>query len=184
MQSSEAVSCGGRVRSSIKTDCHGPMKCQVWFIWNTQCSMHAWLWLWLCTLKAGDFHFLWECLKVLYMILWGTPVQPGSLCNLWELLNRKQVDKAMNVFSTGDEFLLYYFKAYLKARICTLFQVSADDKIVHECSSQWLHDTAIKLLHTVMPAKSDNLVYSLHRRFLHMGFLYVEMPLDWKKGHT
>ena len=75
-------------------------------------------------LNAGDFHFLWECLRVLYMILWGTPAQPGSLCNLRELLNRKQVDKAVKVFSTGDEFLLHCFKAHLKARICTFFKLA------------------------------------------------------------
>ena len=69
------------------------------------------------------------------MILWGTPTQTGSLCNLREQLNRKQVDKAVKVFNTGDEILVHCFKAHSKARICTLLQVStAGDKIVHECS--------------------------------------------------
>ena len=121
------------------------------------------------------------------MILWGTPTQPGSLCNLREQLNRKQVDKAVKVFNTGDEFLLHCFKAHLKARICTLLQVStAADKIVHECSSQWLHDTAIKLLpHTLMPElKSEDPVYSLHRCFLHLGFLYMDLrnAIRWENG--
>ena len=49
-----------------------------------------------------------------------TTVQPGSLCNLREQLNRKQIDKVVKVFNTGDEFLLHCFKAHLKARICTL----------------------------------------------------------------
>ena len=59
---------------------------------------------------TGDFHFLWECLRVVYTIFWGSPAQPGSLCHLREQVNRKQVDKAVKVFNVGDEFLLHCFK--------------------------------------------------------------------------
>ena len=43
------------------------------------------------------------------MIFWGTPAQPGSLCNLRELIRRVQVDKGVRVFSVGGEFILHAF---------------------------------------------------------------------------
>ena len=136
--------------------------------------------------NLGDFHFLWECLKVLFAIFWGSPAHPGSLSNLREQLNRKQVDKVAKVFNTADEFLIHCFKAHLKARICTWFNIgSPSDRIQHDCSYQWLHDTAQKLLSaTIMPATSDDQVYQLHRSFLHMGFLYVDLrkAIKWENG--
>ena len=68
---------------------------------------------------VGDFHFLWECLKVIFLILWGTPAEHGSLCNMREQTRRNQVDKSVKVFSVGDEFLVHMFKAHLAAKICT-----------------------------------------------------------------
>ena len=57
-------------------------------------------------------------------------MQPGSLCNIRQQLNRKQVDKAVKVFNTGDEFVIHCFKAHLKARICTLLEIATPtDKI-------------------------------------------------------
>ena len=142
--------------------------------------------MYLLPWNAGDFHFLWECLKVLFTIFWGTPAQPGSLCNLREQLYRKQVDKAVKVFNTGDEFLIHCFKAHLKARICTLLNINtASDSIAHDCSEQWLRDTALKLLPgTLMPSTSDDPVHHLHRSFLHMGFLYVDLrnAFRWENG--
>ena len=33
-------------------------------------------------IAKGDFHFLWECLRVVFLIFWGSPSQHGSLCNM------------------------------------------------------------------------------------------------------
>jgi len=41
---------------------------------------------------TGDFHFLWECLKVLLMMFWGSPTHTGSLCNPREFVCRVQVE--------------------------------------------------------------------------------------------
>ena len=52
------------------------------------------------------------------MSYWGRPNQPGSLCNLREVVRRVQVDKRVKLFSTGDEFLLHCFQSQLLANIC------------------------------------------------------------------
>ena len=67
---------------------------------------------------TGDFHFLWECLRVIYMSYWGRPNHIGSLCNLQEVVRQVQVDKGVKVFSTGDEFLVHCFQSHLLANIC------------------------------------------------------------------
>ena len=125
----------------------------------------------------GDFHFLWECLRVVFSIFWGNPSLQGSLCNMREVINRKQVDKKVKVFSVGDEFLLHAFKAHLTARVCTLFNINSPaDNIQHPCSMQWLHTTAQRLMNeSLKPIKLDDPVYSLHRSFLHIAFLYVDL---------
>lgn len=66
---------------------------------------------------SEDFHFLWEHLKVIFMIFWEKPAQVGSLCNLREVIRQVQVDKAAKVFNVGDEFLMHAFKAHLMAGI-------------------------------------------------------------------
>ena len=30
----------------------------------------------------GDFHFVWECLRVIVMSVWGSERDKGSLCHL------------------------------------------------------------------------------------------------------
>ena len=81
---------------------------------------------------AGDFHFMWECLKVIFLIFWGIPSQPGSLCNMREIIRRLQVDKTAKVFNTADEFVLHAFKAHLQAHICHLLGLkSPSDPIPH-----------------------------------------------------
>ena len=52
---------------------------------------------------------MWECLKVVFMIFWGSPAQPGSLCNMKEIIRRIQVDKTAKVFNVADEFVLHTF---------------------------------------------------------------------------
>ena len=73
-------------------------------------------------------------------IFWGNPLLQGSLCNMRELINWKQADKKVKVFSVGDEFLLHAFMAHLTARVCTLFNInSRADNTQHPCTTaQWL----------------------------------------------
>ena len=78
----------------------------------------------------GDFHFLWECLGVVFTMFWGSPAQPGSLCNLREFIRRTQVNKTAKVFNVGDEFLVHAFKAHLVAGILVKLNItSTSDKL-------------------------------------------------------
>ena len=128
---------------------------------------------------TGDFHFLWECLKVVYLTFWGTPSEHGSLSNMREHMRRVQVDKGVKMFNVGDEFLLHTFKAHLAANICTLLGItSVAEPIPHEDSLEWLRSTAERLIAaTLMPeaASADDHVYTMHRAFLHFAFLYVDL---------
>ena len=75
---------------------------------------------------------MWECLKVIFLIFWGIPSQPGSLRNMREVIRRLQVDKTAKVFNTADEFVLHTFKAHLQAHICHLLELkSTSDPIPH-----------------------------------------------------
>ena len=116
--------------------------------------------------KIGDFHFLWECLKVLYDMFWGTPAHPGSLCNLREVIHRTQVDKAAKVFNTADEFLMHTFRAHLLASVTSSLGISnASQSIEHEDSEEWLRDKAEQIVNDVLmpqlPAKGP--VHTMHR---------------------
>ena len=67
----------------------------------------------MCIPYSGDFHFLWECLRSVFIMFWGSPAHIGSLCNLREYIQRTGVDKAVKVFNRGDEFLVHAFKSHL-----------------------------------------------------------------------
>lgn len=140
----------------------------------------------LCSIHTGDFHFLWECLHVIYTIFWGTPSQAGSLSNLREMVCRTQVEKSVKVFSVGDEFLLHAFQAHLSARICHLLGIkNTTDKIDHPRSLQWLKQKAEALVtDTLYPETSIDPVYGMHRAFLHTAFLYIDLrnAIRWEDG--
>ena len=135
---------------------------------------------------TGDFHFLWECLRTTFTMLWGTPSQPGSICNLREIVRHTQVDKGVKVFNRGDEFLVHSFKGHLLAGIMTQLKVkSPEESIDHPVSESWLQETAEMLVtNTVMPYASAEPVFSLHRSFLHNAFLYVDLreAIRWNNG--
>ena len=97
---------------------------------------------------TGDFHFLWECLRVIYVSYWGRPNQIGSLCNLREVVRRVQVDKGVKVFSTGDEFLLHCFQSHLLANICKQLGVEnpSDTIPMHGTTLEWLEQTATSIV--------------------------------------
>ena len=96
-----------------------------------------------------------------------------------EQIRRNQVDKDVKVFSVGDEFVVHSFKAHLSARICIMLGLqSTSDTIPHEKSLAWLQSTAEKLVsETLMPTHtpSSDTLYSMHRAFLHLAFLYVNL---------
>ena len=82
--------------------------------------------------STGDFHFLWECLRVVFMIFWGAPNQPGSLYNVREITRRTSVDKGVKNFNIGDEFLLHAFRAHLKAAVASSLTINTNGEVDHQ----------------------------------------------------
>ena len=140
------------------------------------------------TLYPGDFHFLWECLKVLLLMFWGSPTQVGSLCNIREFVRRVQVDKGGKVFNVCDEFLLHAYKSHLIAAICTQLHIDTPDAPVpHESTLQLLEATANLIVSEVLfPSTSTDPLYGLHRSYCIQHFcmqIFVEQFAS-KRGMT
>ena len=135
---------------------------------------------------AGDFHFLWEILRVIYEMFWGTPSQPGSLSNLREVIQRTRVDKAVKIFNIGDEFLIHAFKSHLLLSILTHLKMdNASDLLDHPTSLAWLKSTAEQAVAALlMPQACDDPVHHLHTCFLHIAYLYVDLreAIRWENG--
>ncbi len=135
----------------------------------------------------GDFHFLWECLRIVFIMFWGSPSQSGSLSNMREIVRRNQVDKNVKVFNVGDEFLVHALKAHLLTRICYLLKLdSAQDDIEHPVTLEWLKWKAESLVDQTLYPETDGQdhAYTFHRAFLHTAFLYVDLrnAIRWEDG--
>ena len=125
-------------------------------------------------------------MRVIFKILWGSPTHPGSLCHLREIIRRTQVDKAVKVFNTGDEFIVDVFTAHLTAGVCTTLNLqSTSDQIEYQNTEEWLQKTAENIVtNTLIPTSSKDTLYSLHRTVLHLGFLYLDLgnAIRWEDG--
>ena len=124
---------------------------------------------------------------MIFLIFWGIPSQPGSLCNMREIIRRLQVDKTAKVFNTADEFVLLALKAHLQAHICHLLGLkSASDPIPHPKTQQWLRDTVERIILSARKHQKDltDPVHNLHLQFLHQAFLYVDLreAVRWEDG--
>ena len=127
--------------------------------------------------SPGDFHFMWECLRVVLLSYWGNASNPSSLYHLREIIHRYKVDQKGKVFSIADEFLQHCFTAHLLANICHQLKVSSpSEPIPHENSQEWLYSTAERILQgSLMPVESPDPIYAMHRSFLYTSFLYHDL---------
>jgi hypothetical protein len=70
--------------------------------------------------------------------------------------------------------------------ICQLLNITApSDAIPHLCTQQWLRETAEMIVtSSIMPKKTNDPVHSLHRSFIHLGYLYVDLreAIRWENG--
>lgn len=133
----------------------------------------------------GDFHFLWECLRVVFLLFWGSPTEIGSLANLKCLLNRKDVDKDAEKFEPSDEFLQNVLQSYLVSSLTHFLGMESPDKVPpsagKEISLQWLLDKAHEFVIQVVAVPRDtsqpdaDQVYNRHRNFLHAALLYWDL---------
>ena len=129
----------------------------------------------------GDFHFLWECLKIILATFWGTPSLAGSLCHLRELINRLTVTKAAKTFSVADEFVLHCLKAHIIASICVQLNLKCPSDPIPQASTfnlERLEKTAATAVDNILiPPLTSSLdpVYGLHQSFVYTAFLYADL---------
>ena len=116
-------------------------------------------------------------MRIMLSCYWGNASTPGSLYYLREIVCRRRVDQKGKVFSIADEFIRHCFQAHLLANICIQLQITyPSDPIPHTNTSEWLLSTAERLLQgSIMPVESVDPIYSLHRSFLYIGFLYHDL---------
>ena len=101
--------------------------------------------------SIGD---LWECLRVVFTIFWGTPSDSGTLCNMREFISRRLVNKTVKVFMSSCRTPSRHI-----SHICSIFGVdSPTAEIEHTCSLQWLEEKAkvivAKTIHPTIPLKT------------------------------
>ena len=139
------------------------------------CKHHASTYMYQYML--GDFHFMWECVRIILSCYWGNASTPGSLYHLCEIVRRHKVDQKGKVFSIADEFIHNCFHAHLLANICQQLHItSPSDSIPHENTQEWLSSTAQLILQgSLMPATSMDPIYSMHRSLLYTSFLYHDL---------
>lgn len=94
--------------------------------------------------------------------------------------------KTVKVFNVGDEFLIHCFKAHFITRICSILGInSPSDDIEHPADLEWLKTKAKFIVQeTINPIQSSDTVYSKHRAFLHLSFLYIDLcrAIQWEDG--
>ena len=135
--------------------------------------------------NPGDFHFAWECLKVIFLIFWESHDFPGSLAHLSKLINRSGVTAAAKKFQQSDEFLKHALEAHLTASLITFLNISANsDLIVQDATiitNAWLNETAERFANDVLVIGTDeddhdaDNLYNFHRSFLRMALLYEDL---------
>lgn len=82
--------------------------------------------------------------------------------------------------------MLHTFKAHLTASICSFFGIaSTSDDIQHTATLQWLEEKAKSIVQqTIYPIESGDPVYTRHRAFLHLAFMYTDLryAIRWGDG--
>ena len=138
-------------------------------------------------LLSGDFHFLWECLRVVFSMFWGNPSISGSLCQLREFIRRVQVDKEVKCFNVGDEFLLHVFQAHILAAVCTQLGIQSPADEIKDTGDtlEWLEAKAETLVESILfPQHTNDPVFDRHSSFIHTAFLYSDLrnAIKWEDG--
>ena len=114
--------------------------------------------------------------------LWSSERDKGSLSHSKDIGNRRHADTGVKTFNVCDELLRHAFQAHLLAAVTSHLNVATPSKPIachHELTNSWLRDVAERIAtSTVLPkepdihSKKDDQVYLMHRRVLHLGFLY------------
>lgn len=135
--------------------------------------------------SPGDFHFLWECLKVIFLLFWDTPDNPSSLSHLHSIVNRSSVTPDAKRFQQADEFLEHALQAHLSAAALDFFNVSDVSSPLlsthQDISTDWL-DRAIEEFSIMeISAPTDDMMpdadhlNNFHRSFVTSALLYQDL---------
>ena len=135
--------------------------------------------------NPGDFHFTWECVKVIFLTFWKSADHPGSLAHLATVVNRTGVTIAAKKFQQADEFLMHALEAHLTASLVSFLNIEGTrDTLIHDpvtITQSWLEETAERFTNQVVAVPTDedstdtDHIYNCHRSFLHMALLYEDL---------
>ena len=112
-------------------------------------------------------------------MFWGTPSQPGSLCNMREYISHKQVDKEARRVSNAHIQVSPPSQSVLSARCCLSILRN------HTATLEWLQQKAKNLVQQCLqPYQSEDPIYHLHRSFLQAAFQYIDLryAIRWEDG--
>ena len=135
--------------------------------------------------NPGDFHFLWECLRVIFLLFWGHAHEAGSLAHLKSVINRKNVEKEAKHFQASDEFLHHALDSYLIASLTSFLGMETPDQVPPsapmDITLNWLQEKAHQFVLQVVSVPRDmrqseiDQTFNRHRSFLHISLLYWDL---------
>ena len=135
--------------------------------------------------NPGDFHFQWECLKVIFLLFGGSSDQPGSLAQLRDTVKRRTVTSDAKVFQQGDEFVQNALDAHLIASLLDFLKLDDEshtlppDELpltetrINQLVNQFV-DTVIAVPTDEQQPEADH-VYNFHRSFVHAALFYHDL---------
>ena len=134
--------------------------------------------------NPGDFHFMWQCLRVLCQLYWGAENIPGSLAHLRATVGRKNMIKGAKSFKEADEFLHHALEAHLTEALCKHLNINSPTEApaMHcETTTEWLDTTVTSFLQLVVSVPTDaqeetaDHLKNFHRSFIHDAILYADL---------
>ena len=135
--------------------------------------------------NPGDFHFQWECLKVIFLLSWGSSDQPGPLAQLRDNVKRRTVTSDAKVFQQGDEFLQNALDAHLIASLVDFLKLDDEshtlppDELpltetrINQLVNQFV-DTAIAVPTDEQQPEADH-DHNFHSSFVHAALFYHDL---------
>ncbi|KAI8507888.1 hypothetical protein Bbelb_141280 [Branchiostoma belcheri] len=94
----------------------------------------------------GDFHFLWETGRCLFLAYWSSPKNIGSLAHLKDAVDRRTVDSLGKKFNQMDEFLHHACEGHLVAALLQHLEMDSPSEVIEERTEEELED----LVHSFM----------------------------------
>lgn len=136
--------------------------------------------------NPGDFHFMWECLKVIFLLFWGSPKDEGSLSHFKAALGRESVNQSAKKFQQCDEFLHHVMEGYVTASLLGHLGIASCDVSIPGAAGgqptmydlQQLSQSFVKEIVDI-PRDEDSEtadhLFNRHRSFINASLLYTNL---------